>query len=166
MPNFRDLDSLFRYIKEEVNKTLLPLGTMVQNMVRDYIWKNLYLKYPNPKDYIRTYNFLDSVSVRAYKDLHNNKIVEIYYDISKIEAREVLNGWNQHMNTFPKNDIRDYSHMMPEWIESGTTGSLWDRNPLGAMLFVYNKLNNNQYTLLQAVSVQLRNKGFKTTIKI
>lgn len=113
-----------------------------------------------PTSYERTKNFINCVIVRMI----DKGLIEIYYDTSKIIPRQVNQGWNQHMNIYPRNDIRDYSYMIPTWIEQGTENSLWDRKPLGAMQSIINNENKAHLRILQSLVLNLKKKGIKAAI--
>ena len=163
IPPFNNYDDLFKYIEKSVHESLIPTADVVLNMVKKFIWENMYEAY-SPNYYMRTYEFVNSISIK----IKDNKTVEIYYDVKKIHAYEDNNNfWNQHMGWNKKKDgheTYDTSTMIPIWIERGTTGSMWDREPLGAMQSVLNNENNAIQLVLRKLCVYLNKQGYKSAI--
>ena len=160
IPSFNNYDDLFKYIEKSVHESLIPTADVVLNMVKKFIWENMYEAYsPDQNSYRRTYEFINSLSIK----LKDNNTIEIYYDLKKIHASEAPEGtdWDRHMSQLSGQDM---SMMTPIFIERGTTGSLWDRSPLGAMQSVLNNENNAIQLVLQKLCVYLNKKGYKSAI--
>lgn len=156
MPTFTNLKGLYNY---GLNSTIKCAGSILDDIVeilRDFTKINVYQKY-SPTEYDRTFELIDSISKRNFKQISKNKYqAEIFFDDKKIKARRSDGMWNFHMSI----DGIDISASLPFWIEEGTNGSLWDRD--GAYMVReterFLKKTNKLNVLLRK---ELLRKGFK-----
>lgn len=160
IPDFTDINLLYKYIEESVHESLLPTADVVLNLVKKFIWENMYEAYsPDQNSYRRTYEFANCVSLKFI----DNRTIQIFYDSKKIHANEAPDGsfWDQHMS---QTSGQDMSMMLPIFIERGTSGSLWDREPLGAMEAILNNQENSHKLILRELVTFLNKQGIKAAI--
>lgn len=74
------------------------LVNQIKIYLKEYVGKNLL---SNPKDYHRSNQFIESISSEINKSGLEITGV-IFFDTSKIEAKNIDGGWNQHMGTIGK----------------------------------------------------------------
>lgn len=166
MPNFKDLKSLFSYINKNLKFSLQEVGQQVEQIIKDYIMEHLYNAY-TPSDYSRTYDFINSLSVKKVQQSNNGYIVELFFDTNRIISYEVEDRyWNQHMNidgsdTWNGEKINEW---IPIWLEKGVSGSLWDRDGIDSMKNVKNELEATGKHIKMIVDI-LKKKGFKVEWK-
>jgi hypothetical protein len=126
------LDKLFAHVNKNIAEVLPNVAEEIKKIVQHEIWELLYSSYNH--EYQRTYDFIDSVSVKNINKLSDGTLeIEIYYDSSKIIPSVVENSkYNQHMDYYG-NDVPD---KIPLWLESGTdanNGNFFPRDGIGAM---------------------------------
>lgn len=158
MPSFDNLDDLFKYIEKDISMGIFYAGIDVRKLVRDFISNKLYNTY-HPTQYVRTYDFLNSVSIRVIDDFS----VEVYYDTSLIRpSYEGVEFWYQHMNVYPRdeNNPKRQSEYIPLWIEYGTDSKVYSRGPLLAMETIYNDKKTVK-NILQSLKIFLKKEGYK-----
>lgn len=123
MKKFKNLSDYYDYIDKSLKKAMKDIGEEVKLELQDYIWENWYKTY-NPKEYERTFDFLNCVTFNVGKS--NGKYVAIvYYDTSKIKAEyNEYSYWNNHMSLSGE----DVSEYIPRWIEKGQKSHVYSYN--------------------------------------
>lgn len=166
MPTFKNPNSLFKYVERNIPFILNQIAKEVETILKDYIMQNLYQAY-TPKEYARTYDFVNSVTVGTVKKINNGYSIEIYYDTDKIRQAIVQDSdWNQHMSVDGSetwNGVK-INELIPYFIEHGTEGSKWDRDGLFAMENTVKQLEMTKYHVSKMMEL-LKKRGFNVTIK-
>lgn len=100
-------------LKKEIDVILKKIGEDTVNKLKVYVRQYWYNRY-TPKDYERTYSFLESISYRIERNT-----VEIYFDEEKFDHIFVNDGWGVHVGF----DGDDFGSGLIEFIENGTFDS-------------------------------------------
>jgi hypothetical protein len=158
---FKTVSSLQNHLKDSVMEAIQGKVTeLCIEVVKDYIQRNVYDKYrPDPDTYDRTFELLNSVTVGNLNLGTKYATFEIFMDTEKINAH-IRNGshgylgWNSHADVY---DL-DMSEYIPLWIEEGTEGSLWDREPAHYMYDSWVDLSGGE--LAKALADSLRRQGW------
>lgn len=160
--NTNDLKKVFFYIEKQLQDSLRLVALEVEDMMKQYILDNLYNVY-TPKDYARSYNYVNSLTVRrVYKNSKGELETEIYFDPDKIYSREIHDRyWNQHMsldksttwNGVPINEL------IPYFMEEGVSGK-WDREGIYVVKNILRKLDQDK-EFKRMMAEKLNEKGLK-----
>lgn len=161
--NTKDLQRLVDYIEKQTQDSLRLVALEVETMMKNYIIDKLYNSY-TPKDYARSYNYLNSLTVRkVYKNDKGELETEIFFDPNKIYSREIHDRyWNQHMSLDGSTTWNGVpiSELLPVWMEKGVSGSRWDREGIYVVDNILKKLDNDKQ-FKKMMERELRKKGFK-----
>lgn len=161
--NTKDLERMLKYIEKQAQDSLRLVSLEVEKMMKDYIIDKLYNAY-TPHDYVRTYNYINSLTVkRVYKNNNGELETEIYFDPNKIYSAEVHDRyWNQHMSLNGDTTWggKPISKWLPIWIEHGVSGSKWDREGIKVVENILKELDGNK-KFKEMMEKELRKKGFK-----
>lgn len=126
---FNNIKHLNNYILRHNKHVIYEVAKAIENDMKEFIVKELYQKY-TPKEYARTYDYINSLTLSRVKEIDGGHEIEIYFDPDKIRANYVTDRrWNQHMSV----DGFDFSEDLPYAIEYGVTGSLYDRDGIGVV---------------------------------
>ena len=157
--DFSDLDSLYRHLEKIVKVSVQQVALEIEKIIKDYIKKNLYDTY-TPTHYVRTYDYINSLTVSKVVQEGNVFSCMLYFDSNKIIPRETEKGlWNQHMTQ----DGRPTNEFIAEWIESGGSGSKYARKPIHVMENVTRELKSTKFHI-QEIKKILSSNGFQITI--
>lgn len=159
-----DLERMLKYIEKQTQDSLRLISLEVEKMMRDYVIKNLYLKY-EPTEYLRSEEYVNSLTVtKVYKNSDGGLETEIYFDPEKIHSRELEKEvWNQHMslNGDTSWEGKPINEWIPVWMEHGVHGKTkWDRNGIEVVNNMLIELDNNG-EFKKMMMNELRKKGFK-----
>jgi predicted RNA binding protein YcfA (HicA-like mRNA interferase family) len=112
-----------RYAKRTTRYPLEQVARKIEDILKQYIMDEWYGRM-NPEDYSRTYNFVNSISVKPTQEIKDGWMVEIYFDNEKIfpEYADEDRTWNKHMSVYGE-DVSDY---IPEWIERGNNSPIYN----------------------------------------
>ena len=161
--NTNDLQRLMDYIEKQTQDSLRLVALEVETMMKNYIIDKLYNSY-TPKDYARSYNYLNSLTVRrVYKNNKGELETEIFFDPNKIYSREIHDRyWNQHMSVNGDTtwEGKSISEWIPVWMEHGVSGSKWDRDGIKVVDNILRELDNDK-KFKKMMMNELRKKGFK-----
>jgi hypothetical protein len=162
---FKTVSALQGHLKDSIAEAIQDQVTeLCLDVVRDYIQRNVYNKYqPSPDSYDRTFELLNCVTVGNISMGHKYATFEVYMDSEKINprirtGRHDYDGWNAHADIY---DL-DMSEYIPLWVEEGTEGSLWDREPAHYMYDSWVDLSGGD--LAQELISALRGKGWDVTL--
>ena len=161
--NTNDLKRMLQYIEKQTQDSLRLVALEVETMMKEYIIDKLYNSY-TPKDYARSYNYLNSLTVRrVYKNNKGELETEIVFVPKKIYSREIHERyWNQHMSLDGSTTWNGVpiSELLPHFIEKGVSGSKWDRDGIYVVNNILKKLDNDKQ-FKKMMENELRKKGFK-----
>lgn len=159
----RDLEKMLKYIEKQAQDSLRLVSLEVEKMMRDYVIKNLYLKY-EPNQYLRSEEYVNSLTVtKVYKNSEGGLETEIYFDPEKIHSRELQDEvWNQHMSLNGDSEWNGspISEWLPIFIEKGVKNSKWDREGIEVVNNILKELDNNG-EFKKMMAKELERKGFK-----
>lgn len=172
MPTFNikstaDLQRMLQYAEKHVKFALEEVAKVVEEEIKDYIMKNLYNDY-DPQAYTRTYDYINSLTVKKAVKEGNGYVVELFFDPDKITPRppDDVGRWSSHSSITSYNGGGtgdDVSDMIPIWMEYGTNGSLWDRDGIYTMENTKEIMEQTKYHLYEIKKI-LESKGFKIEI--
>lgn len=160
MPVITTYDQLQKYLNRHIGIALQQTGKDVEKLVYDYIMENWYIYTPN--EYLRTYQFINSLRVSKVIETNGRYYVSIYFDTSAIRASSVNDSrWNQHMSIHGE----DVSGAIPLWIEEGNNPN--NKNPIYEYDGIHMMKNVSQQNLkiLQSITLHLKEKGFDVAIR-
>ena len=159
-----DLEKMLKYIEKQAQDSLRLISLEVEKMMKDYVIKNLYLKY-EPNQYLRSEEYVNSLTVtKVYKNSDGGLETEIYFDPEKIHSRELQDEvWNQHMSLNGDSEWKgeSISTWIPIWMEHGVHGNTkWKREGIEVVNNMLIELDNNG-EFKKMMMNELRKKGFK-----
>lgn len=163
---------MLQHLEKHVKFSLEEVAKIVEEEIKDYVMKNLYNEY-TPTHYTRTYDYINSLTVKKARKEGNGYAVEIFFDTDKIYPRPPdgdgkggLGRWSRHSSITSYNgggSGDDMSDMIPLWIEEGVSGSLYDRDGIYTMENTKKIMEQTKYHL-HAIKAILEKKGFKVEI--
>jgi len=160
MPSFSNKKELEDFMNATILKVaLIDIAKQVEVLIRDYIKKNLYDTY-EPKNYVRSYDYINSLTIGKVKPDGNGFSIRLYFDANKIKPQEMERGlWNRHMTQkgVPTNEF------IADWIENGATDSEHARKPIHVMANIKKELEETKLHV-RAIKKALGEKGFKVAI--
>ena len=162
-----DLKRVLQHLERHVKYSLEEVAKVVEGEIKDYVMKNLYNKH-SPTHYTRTYDYINSLTVKKAKSVNNGHVVEIFFDTSKITPRspDGADRWSRHSSItsyYGGASGDDVSDMIPIWMEYGTSGSLWDRDGIYSMENTKNIMEQTKYHLYEIQKI-LKKLGIQTEI--
>jgi hypothetical protein len=155
----KNYSQIEQYIMKQLEESMRLLANDVKSIVKDYIYKNLYLTY-SPHEYQRTGNFLESLDVKV-KRKGNQIEAEIFFNTDFMEMNYMEDSyWNQHMSVDGSETWKGdkISNWIPVFLEYGVKNSLWDRDGIRSMENIQEYLETTKYHLKQIIAL-LKSKG-------
>ena len=117
----RNLGQLELYVNKRLEKAMDEVGDEVAKELGDYVFKNWYQARGNPKDYNRTFQFLESVTFQTMF-ARGKFFTEVFFDPDLIDAMyDEYSSWNQHMSVRKEDVTED----IVGWIEYGQNSPLY-----------------------------------------
>lgn len=118
---FRNLNDLNSYVEDKLRGAMDKVGDQTAKELGDYVFKYWYKANGKPKDYNRTFEFLNSIEFKttvsggviATKVFFNDKLIKPMHD--------EYSSWNQHMSLTGA----DVSGNIVGWIEHGQTSKAY-----------------------------------------
>ena len=86
---FKSIDQLETYIKSLISTALKNISQKLSEDLKEIINKEYYDKYPSPKLYQRTYQFLKSATSSEVSMVGNMVSVNIYVDYESLKYKEI-----------------------------------------------------------------------------
>lgn len=134
MPKIDNGKRLKRALDGILKKALEEISTQVRDEIHEYLLVDFYMRLeytPTKESYERTYELLQSITASIVENKKGVLNVDVYFDISKINAYENVNGWNSHMSLNGDDfyEDRPISSWLIEWIEEGNSGTMGN-NPI------------------------------------
>lgn len=154
---FKNLNSLFKYLRYEFKDNLKENGKQMENIVRDYVERDVY-SY-TPTKYERTYELRDSIVTREPRIYKENVSVKVEHepDMMSNEPDRFIHGsyfW----------DLTDVRFLLPYIINEGLSGDLFGEgfwtNPRPYWTNAYNHIVSNNI-FFEEFKKSLTNKGIK-----
>lgn len=162
---FKNLDGLFKYVEKNLRLTLNDVALLVEKEMKEYIMKKLYQSY-NPKEYHRSYDYINSLTVGKVVQVGTSFNVEVYFDPKKIKQEEVHDSaWNRHMSVDGNTEWNGtpINELIPYFIEYGTNGSLWDREGINVTTETIRELEDTKKHL-EVIKNVLKQRGINVKI--
>jgi hypothetical protein len=161
MVEFRDLNQMFAYMNDQLIIAMEKTAEEVQQIMQDYIQSNLYDSY-QPSEYIRTYDYLNSLSVKKVRKENGWNVVEIFFDPEKIKQNEVEGFWNQHMSAYGYREWKgtQINELIPMWLEEGVESPLFSRKGIHVVDETIKELEQTKIHL-QKIKEILLQKGIQ-----
>lgn len=161
-----DLKRVMQYLERHVKFSLEEVAKIVEEEIKDYIKRNLYDKY-EPQAYTRTYDYINSLTIRKAKKVGNGYAVEIFFDTDKIMPRppDGKGRWSSHSSITSYNrggGGDDVSDMIPLWLEYGHDG-IWSRDGIYSMENTKKIMEQTKYHLHEIVKI-LKSRGINAEI--
>lgn len=109
-------------LMKAITDTMIDITIQTEILMREHIQEDVYNVY-NPKDYVRTMDFLHSVDSNIISQ--NGEIIsQVFNNINKMNAiapSKINNYIGQHYSTYPYK-VDDYREFMAETINFGIQG--------------------------------------------
>lgn len=165
MKRFQTVSALQAHLKKSiVDSVESRLVEICYKVVEKNILDRVYRAYIPKGEYAydRTYELMDSLTIDNISVENKCVTFEIFMDASKIKPYETGDGeWNQHQSmptdSTPSYDVSEY---IPQWIEEGTSGSLWDREGAHYMEQSWIELDIGTNNLAKELENALRAEGW------
>ncbi|HDX9663345.1 TPA: hypothetical protein ROX91_002044 [Bacillus cereus] len=143
---FKDVSALQVQLKRDIYQSIQgQIADMCNKVVKEMVQKRIYDAYIPSGEYAyeRTDELKNSVTIGNFKLGTKYATFEIYMDSEKISPNETGEDyWNQHADVDYEQDVSEY---IPQWVEEGTSGSLWDRKGAHYMEQSAISLDNSLY---------------------
>jgi hypothetical protein len=151
---------LFNYLNKRVKIELQTVGEEVEKIIHNYVMEKLYKAY-KPSNYIRTYEFLNSLRCSKVKENTDGSYsVSIYFDSNYIYPHKTEEGiWNQHMSTLGSQAGQDVSDMIVYWLETGDNKSGFAREKIGMFENAEKVLKETRFHIKKLMEL-LKARGF------
>lgn len=155
---FTSWDSLFKYLEEQVEVNINKIGEEIKSVLRNNVRVLWYERPFTPQYYSRTYELIDSISLkRAKKTALGTYECEIYFDTDKINPYPSENGeWSKHQSI---TDDEDVSEFIPLWVEEGENSPLFSYEGVYPVRETKDFLEEDKY-LKNRMKELLEDKGF------
>jgi hypothetical protein len=158
MPTFNNLQVAYEFIKNNVKNSFEDLSKEIYRVIQLYIEERQYDW--TPKDYIRTMEYLNSLTISEIKSNGNGYSVEIYFDTNKIIPHTVEGNWNQHEDFWGN----PTSEFIPLWLEEGSPNNPYFQHPGNhAVRDALNEFKNGK--AIRELQMFLKKRGFNCKIK-
>lgn len=162
MPQFNNLESALRYLKKNVKVGIKQvIENKIEGILKQYILDNQYDW--TPKDYVRTYQYINCLTLGKVIETSQGFSVELYFDTDKIIPDEAPEGssWNRHMD-IDKNDIKEY---LPLWLEEGTKNPIFSHGGNHAIKNTIDYCEENGIHIRELSKI-LRDNGIDSRFKL
>jgi ABC-type molybdate transport system substrate-binding protein len=160
MPEFKDLKSLNVYIeKTYLIQALNKIGEEIKGWLRNNVRLLWYERSYTSTAYSRTYELIDSISVRQAKKMPDGYYqVEIYFDTDLMNTYPASDGeWSKHESITTGTDVR---LMIPAFVEWGQNSPLFSYEGVHPVQTTYEEIRDDNY-LVTRMKELLGNAGFK-----
>lgn len=157
MPSFSDFDSLFNYIGKNIKQPLQQIAQEIEQEMKDYIMREKYNW--TTEDYVRTYDYINSITISPILNSRHGVDVEIYFDSNKITPSNAPQGstWNRHKDIYG-NSVNE---QIPFWIEEGNGDSpYYQYEGIHVIKNTVEDLERNGVHINKLIQL-LNSKGFK-----
>lgn len=118
----QQLKGITNRIDLKMNRAAQVIMTETREKLKESI-DNLWYSSYSPKDYVRTYELINSVNGRVVKNNRGGYTIEVYFDDTLMTSSPSLYGWGTHSGF----DGGDFRKGLIESIIHGMKGS--DNNP-------------------------------------
>jgi hypothetical protein len=169
--NFKSISELNDYINQQLIQAMDGVGEKALKHMKDYVKKRF--EETEPKIYIRTYKYLNSIDrIKAHMNSDGSIETIIYYNTDKIIpylSSGVFNDWTGYsmdngMTWGQHTDIygNSVAEILPLWMEEGTeaiNGNFYPREGLGGIINLKEWVQDN---FRKVLAIELRKQGIQT----
>jgi len=142
MAEFKDLNSLLKYIELNIPINLNKIGEEVKSILRENVEKLWYGRSYTPTQYARTMEYINSIQYSKAKKVGSGYQVEIYFASDLILPHPSNNGeWGQHESVYGE----DVSAAIPYYIEYGNNSPLFNYEGVRPVGVTRDWLNDTDY---------------------
>lgn len=113
MPSFSSLSALRKYIISNSQEGMSIVGEKVKEVLREYVQNDVYDSY-EPTKYKRTYELIDSITVKVVGTVGDSIMVEVYFDEDKMSHTTLFGDDNLGV------EVGDNVYI-PKWVDEGYT---------------------------------------------
>lgn len=113
MPSFSSLSALRKYIISNSQEGMSIVGEKVKEVLREYVQNDVYDSY-EPTKYKRTYELIDSITVKVVGTVGDSIMVEVYFDEDKMSHTTLFGDDNLVV------EVGDNVYI-PKWVDEGYT---------------------------------------------
>jgi hypothetical protein len=167
MKKFTSIKTLFKYIEPIIQYNLEKIAGEIKDVLKNTVQIDWYNSH-TPKNYERTNQLIDSISVTKAEKINGGYRVEIYFDESKILPQpSTKEGYfPAHMNiTDGENyfDGKSYGELLPQWIEYGQNSSIHSYEGVRPVGQTRDWVEEDKY-IKNRLAELLENKGYSVII--
>lgn len=83
MLSFNSLSALRKYVMSSSKEGMNIVGEKVKEVLKEYVQNDVYDSY-EPTEYKRTYELIDSITVKVIGTVGDSIMVEVYFDKDKM----------------------------------------------------------------------------------
>jgi hypothetical protein len=161
---FRSLSALFNFLDQQLQTAMESVAEEVKQLMHDYIQTNLYDAY-QPTEYIRTYDYLNSLSVKPVRKENGWNVVEIYFDPSTIK-QDIQPFWNAHMSVYGNKEWKGtpINELIPLWLNEGVESPLYSHKGIHVVDNTIEELKSTKMHL-EKIKDLLQTKGIRVELK-
>lgn len=140
---FNTIEELMIYLQNKIPVNLELIAEEVKGILRDNVQTLWYDRPYNPTNYIRTMEYINSISCSNAKKISNgNYEVKIYFATDLIQPHtNNSNEWNQHASIYGE----DVSAQIPYYIEEGNNSSLYSYEGVHPVKITEKWLKDNDF---------------------
>lgn len=142
MPEFKDMNSLLKYIELNLPINLEKIGEEVKNVLRENVENLWYGRNYTPTHYTRTMEYIDSIQCSKARKIGGGYQIEIYFASDLILPHSPNGGeWGQHESVYGE----DVSSAIPYYIEYGNNSPLFSYDGVRPVGVTKDWLNDTDY---------------------
>lgn len=127
MLSFNSLSALRKYVMSSSKEGMNIVGEKVKEVLKEYVQNDVYDSY-EPTEYKRTYELIDSITVKVIGTVGDSIMVEVYFDKDKMNHATLFGDDNLGI------EAGDNVYI-PKWVDEGYTWrpSRIEKNPTNFM---------------------------------
>lgn len=157
MPSFNNVNDLMKFIKRTTRYPLEQVAHKVEDILKQYILDNWYGRM-TPSDYSRSYQFINSLTIKPTQEINDGWQIEIYFDNEKIMPMYADDDryWNKHMSVYGE----DVSDDIPFFIEYGNNSPIYEYQGIHMVKNTADYCRDNNIPIKEMIR-ELKKYGFK-----
>jgi hypothetical protein len=153
--------AIHAFIQKDMKPILSAIAEEIKKMLHDYVQTYWYNDH-TPKNYHRTYEFINSLTVDKVQTVGDRQEVFIFFDPNKIGAYQTeLGQWNQHLDIY---GIESAAEAIALWIEEGQDSPLYSYEGIHMVESTELTLRENN-KLAKDIAALLLNRGYIVKVK-
>lgn len=167
MKQVKTYSELFKELEKLIKPNIQKIGEEVKNVLKRFIQTDLYDSY-EPKEYERTFQFLEAVECTAAKKVGNKWQVKIFINPDKMDhfSADDDRFWLPHTSSIGDErgntsfGSKDIAEWLIYWLETGDNTSPYSRGEIGMFKKTKEWLEDDNYVYNTMMS-RLRQAGFE-----